>query len=135
MTATKIDLRPARAMTTTDGEPFLLTPGPLTTSRRTKQAMLRDWGSWDDDFNAVTAEIRRRLVAMSDGGEAYDCVPLQGSGTYAVEAMLSSFLPRDGKTLVLMNGAYGRRAARTLRRGDARTLNRGEARPCAQAAP
>ena len=104
----------AHPTTTTAGEPFLLTPGPLTTSRRTKEAMLRDWGSWDGDFNAVTAEIRRKLVAMTGGGEAYDCVPLQGSGTYAVEAMLSSFLPRDGKTLVLMNGAYGQRAARTL---------------------
>lgn len=111
-----IDLKAESAAhpATTAGEPFLLTPGPLTTSRRTKEAMLRDWGSWDGDFNAITAEIRRKLVAMTGGGEAYDCVPLQGSGTYAVEAMLSSFLPRDGKTLVLMNGAYGQRAARTL---------------------
>lgn len=101
-------------METTAGEPFLLTPGPLTTSRRTKQAMLRDWGSWDADFNAVTAEIRRKLVTMTGGDGAYDCVPLQGSGTYAVEAMLSSFLPKESKTLVLMNGAYGQRAARTL---------------------
>ncbi len=114
MDAIDPEARPERAMTTTQGEPFLLTPGPLTTSRRTKQAMLRDWGSWDDEFNTVTAEIRRRLVAMTGGGDAYDCVPLQGSGTYAVEAMLSSFLPPDGKTLVLMNGAYGQRAARTL---------------------
>lgn len=101
-------------MRTTAGEPFLLTPGPLTTSTRTKQAMLRDWGSWDADFNAVTADIRRRLIAMAGGGGDYDCVPLQGSGTYAVEATLASFIPRDGKALVLMNGAYGQRAARTL---------------------
>src|SRR5579872_2390242 len=32
-------------------DPYLLTPGPLTTSLRTRQAMLRDWGSWDVDFN------------------------------------------------------------------------------------
>lgn len=95
-------------------DPYLLTPGPLTTSRRTKEAMLRDWGSWDSSFNEITADVRRRLVAMAGGGNAYDCVPLQGSGTYCVEAMLSSFVPRDGWVLVLMNGAYGQRAARTL---------------------
>ena len=95
-------------------DPYLLTPGPLTTSLRTKQAMLRDWGSWDQDFNEITAEIRRRLTTMAHGGDAYDCVPMQGSGTFSVEAALSSFIPRDGKALVLMNGAYGQRAAKTL---------------------
>ena len=94
-------------------DPYLLTPGPLTTSRRTKEAMLHDWGSWDSKFNEITADVRRRLIAMAGGG-AYDCVPLQGSGTYSVEAMLSSFIPKDGWALVLMNGAYGQRAAKTL---------------------
>lgn len=96
-------------------EPFLLTPGPLTTSRTVREAMLRDWGSWDADFRAMTAEMRRRLLAMlGDGREDFDCVPLQGSGSYAVEAMLTSFIPRDGKALVLANGAYGQRAAEAL---------------------
>jgi len=98
----------------TISDPFLLTPGPLTTTQRTKEAMLRDWGSWDGDFKAVTADVCRRLVAMAGGEGSYDCVPLQGSGTYAVEAMLASFLPKDSKTLVLMNGAYGKRASKTL---------------------
>jgi 2-aminoethylphosphonate-pyruvate transaminase len=97
------------------GEPFLLTPGPLTTSEAVKRAMLRDWGSWDGDFRAVTREIRTRLLAMLDAPEGYDCVPIQGSGTFSVEAMLGSFVPRDGKVLVLSNGAYGRRIAETLR--------------------
>jgi 2-aminoethylphosphonate-pyruvate transaminase len=38
-------------------DPILLTPGPITTSLETKMAMLRDWGSWDANFNAVTAEV------------------------------------------------------------------------------
>ncbi|QYX57782.1 2-aminoethylphosphonate--pyruvate transaminase [Roseovarius sp. SCSIO 43702] len=97
------------------GEPYLLTPGPLTTARSTKAAMLRDWGSWDGDFRAMTREMRDRLVAMlGEGSEAYDCVPVQGSGSYCVEAMLGSFVPRDGKVLVLANGAYGLRAAQTM---------------------
>ena len=48
-------------------DPILLTPGPLTTSLATKVAMLNDWGSWDTDFNALTAEVCRRLVAIVDG--------------------------------------------------------------------
>ncbi|BBP81216.1 2-aminoethylphosphonate--pyruvate transaminase [Pseudomonas sp. Pc102] len=97
------------------GEPYLLTPGPLTTSRTTKEAMLRDWGSWDADFNRVTAEIRQQLLAMAGvADDSYVCVPLQGSGTFSVEAALATAIPRDGKALILMNGAYGQRAAKTL---------------------
>jgi len=97
------------------GEPYLLTPGPLTTSYAVKQAMLRDWGSWDGDFRAMTADLRRRLLTLiGDAKGEFDCVPMQGSGTFAVEAMLGSFLPRDGKTLVLVNGAYGQRIVQTL---------------------
>lgn len=97
------------------GEPYLLTPGPLTTSFATKEAMLRDWGSWDDDFRAMTRDMCKRLLAMlGEGQEDFDCVPMQGSGTFAVEAMLASFLPRDSKALVLANGAYGKRSVQTL---------------------
>lgn len=97
------------------GEPYLLTPGPLTTSYEVKQAMLKDWGSWDDDFRAMTREVRSRLLALvGPGVDEYDCVPIQGSGSYCVEAMLGTFVPRDGKVLVLANGAYGLRAASTM---------------------
>jgi 2-aminoethylphosphonate-pyruvate transaminase len=97
------------------GEPYLLTPGPLTTAYSVKQAMLRDWGSWDADFRAMTADLRRGLLALiGDAESEYDCVPIQGSGSYCVEAMLGSFVPKDGKVLVLANGAYGLRAAQTM---------------------
>lgn len=91
-------------------DPWLLTPGPLTTSLSVKQAMLRDWGSRDPDFIAMIARIRSRLVALAKGGDAYTAVPVQGSGTYAVEAMLTTLVPRGGKLLILVNGAYGKRA-------------------------
>ncbi|MFO1036221.1 MAG: 2-aminoethylphosphonate--pyruvate transaminase [Geminicoccaceae bacterium] len=98
------------------GEPFLLTPGPLTTAFSTKEAMLRDWGSWDADFRAMTKSLCEQLVALAcDPAGEWACVPMQGSGTFAVESMLGTFLPRDGKALVLANGAYGLRAAETLR--------------------
>lgn len=99
------------------GEPFLLTPGPLTTSYEVKQAMLRDWGSWDDDFRAMTVDLRNRLLALTGDSKAVlDCVPIQGSGTFAVEAMLGTFVPAGGHVLVLANGAYGKRGAETVTR-------------------
>lgn len=95
--------------------PYLLTPGPLTTSQATKAAMLRDWGSWDDDFNRVTADVRAQLLAMAEAAsDAYACVPMQGSGTFAVESALACATSPNGKVLVLMNGAYGKRAAQLL---------------------
>ncbi len=109
MTATRI-APPAQ------GAPYLLTPGPLSTSTATKRAMLRDWGSWDADFRAMTRDMRARLLAMlGQGADEFDCVPMQGSGSFAVEAMLGSFIARDGKALVLANGAYGLRSAETMR--------------------
>lgn len=94
--------------------PFLLTPGPITTSMTVKQAMLCDWGSWDSDFRAMTRSLCEQLVAcISDTGE-FVCVPLQGSGTFAVEATLATLIPQQGKALVLINGAYGRRMTQIL---------------------
>ncbi len=93
-------------------DPILLTPGPLTTSLPTKAAMLRDWGSWDDAFNAVTAQLRAKLIEVIHGGASHVCVPLQGSGTFAVEAAVNTLVPRDGHVLVLINGAYGKRLAK-----------------------
>ncbi len=95
-----------------EGDPWLLTPGPLTTSSTVKEAMLRDLGSRDGGFIAVNRKVRDRLVEVAGGGEDYVCVPLQGSGSFVVEAMIGTFVPRDGKPLALVNGAYGKRIAR-----------------------
>jgi len=96
-------------------DPYLLTPGPLTTSMRTKQAMLRDWGSWDADFNRITSRVRERLLAIVDAAQTHECVPLQGSGTFSVEAAIGTLVPRDGHVLVPQNGAYCQRIARICR--------------------
>jgi 2-aminoethylphosphonate-pyruvate transaminase len=96
-------------------DPILLTPGPLTTSLETKQAMLRDWGSWDASFNAITGSICKDLVAVIHGEATHVCVPLQGSGTFSVEAALANVVPREGKVLVPQNGAYCQRILRILR--------------------
>ena len=96
---------------TPTGDPWLLTPGPLTTSPEVKQAMLHDFGSRDSEFIEVNRAIRTRLVDIVRGGDAYVCVPVQGSGTFAVEAMMGTLTRPDDKVLVLINGAYGRRIA------------------------
>ncbi|HJT12176.1 MAG TPA: 2-aminoethylphosphonate--pyruvate transaminase [Dongiaceae bacterium] len=93
-------------------DPWLLTPGPLTTSMSVKQAMLHDWGSRDQNFMAINARMQQRLVAMIGGQDVFACVPMQGAGTFAVEAMVNTFVPRDGKLLVLVNGNYGKRIVR-----------------------
>ena len=100
--------RPAAPASET-GDPLLLTPGPLTTSKRVKEVMVHDWGSRDAAFlrqhggaGARARDLRRRRDFVT--------VPMQGSGTFAVEAMLTTFIPRNGGVLILINGAYGHRA-------------------------
>jgi 2-aminoethylphosphonate-pyruvate transaminase len=95
---------------------LLFTPGPLTTSASVKSAMLHDAGSRDRDFLAIVRSIRDRLLAI--GGVAaggFECVLMQGSGTFAIESVISSAVPWDGRLLVLINGAYGRRMAQIAR--------------------
>jgi len=96
------------------GDPLLLTPGPLTTSKRVKEVMVHDWGSRDATFLKVNSEVLTRLPEIVNGTGDYVTVPMQGSGTFAVEAMLTTFVPPDGTVLMLINGAYGQRAKKIL---------------------
>ena len=93
-------------------DPWLLTPGPLTTSLSVKQSMLHDWGSRDADFIRINGEMRSRLVQLIHGEGSFTTVPMQGSGTFAVEAMLATFVGPKDKLLILINGAYGKRMAK-----------------------
>ena len=84
----------------------LLTPGPLTTSMSTKEAMLHDWGSRDQKFIDLNQSIRDSLIKLIDGEGKYQCVPMQGSGTFAVESMISSLTPKDAHILILINNSF-----------------------------
>lgn len=98
---------------------LLLTPGPLSTSSTVKVAMLRDWCTWDGDYNGIVESIRAKLLALATvEKDAYTCVLMQGSGTFCVESVIGTALPESGKLLVLSNGAYGQRMAKI-----AQTLN------------
>jgi 2-aminoethylphosphonate-pyruvate transaminase len=92
------------------GDPLLLTPGPLTTSRKVKEVMVHDWGSRDATFLRINKEVLERLPDIVNARGTHVTVPMQGSGTFAVEAMLTTFIPAGGKILLLINGAYGQRA-------------------------
>ena len=91
---------------------LLLTPGPLSTSKSVKAVMLRDWCTWDDDYNAIVQQIRRRLVELATPQDGFTAVLMQGSGTFSVESVLTSAVAKDRKLLVLANGAYGERMER-----------------------
>jgi 2-aminoethylphosphonate-pyruvate transaminase len=104
-------IKPAASDT---GDPLLLTPGPLTTGKRVKEVMVHDWGSRDATFLKINAEVLARLPEIVNGGADYVTVPMQGSGTFAVEAMLTTFVPPGGTVLMLINGAYGHRAKKIL---------------------
>ena len=101
-------------MAPTDRDPWLLTPGPLTTSVATKEAMLHDWGSRDEEFINTDERVRNRLLDIAEAVETHVCVPVQGSGTFTVEGTIGTLLPREGKALVLINGAYGKRIVRII---------------------
>jgi 2-aminoethylphosphonate-pyruvate transaminase len=95
---------------------LLFTPGPLTTSESVRQAMMCDMGSRDREFLEVVRNIRCRLLELGKiANQGYEAVLIQGPGTFAVESVISSVLPRDGKLMVLINGAYGRRMAKIAR--------------------
>ncbi len=93
-------------------DPKLFTPGPLTTSRTVKEAMLRDLGSRESEFIEIVAEVRSELLKLAGANpaaETHDCVIIQGSGTFGIESLISSAVPADGHILVLNNGVYGTR--------------------------
>jgi 2-aminoethylphosphonate-pyruvate transaminase len=98
-------------------EKLLFTPGPLSTSTAVKDAMMRDLGSRDAEFIAAVREIRCGLVALAGpGGDDYEAVLMQGSGTFAIESAIGSAVPRGGRLLVAVNGAYGRRMVQIAER-------------------
>ena len=90
---------------------LLFTPGPLSTSATVKEAMLEDMGSRDHGFIEAVKEIRTGLLTLAgvskEGG--YECVIIQGSGTFGVESVIGSVTGENDTLAVLVNGAYGER--------------------------
>lgn len=89
----------------------LLTPGPLSTTDTVKEEMLTDSCTWDDDYKETTQNIREELLAIAGtDSKEYTTILMQGSGTFGVEAALTSLVPpADSKLLIITNGKYGER--------------------------
>lgn len=105
-------------MHSTPGKPRLLfTPGPLTTGVLTKEAMLCDLGSRDAVFIEMVRAIRQHLLQIAGVSKerGYEAILMQGSGTFGLESVVSSTVPRGGRILVIVNGAYGERIATMAR--------------------
>ncbi|OCA91763.1 2-aminoethylphosphonate--pyruvate transaminase [Pseudobacillus wudalianchiensis] len=93
---------------------LLLTPGPLTTTETVKLAMMKDWCTWDDDYNNIVQDIRQKLVRLATNSvDKYSAVLMQGSGSFSVESLIGTTIPKTGKLLVLTNGVYGNRIVKT----------------------
>jgi 2-aminoethylphosphonate-pyruvate transaminase len=95
-------------------EKVLFTPGPLGTSYTVKSAMLRDLGSRDSEFIDIVQRIRLDLLKLAGVSRerGYESILMQGSGTFGIEAVVSSVIPADGHLLVIINGAYGERISK-----------------------
>ncbi|NLL91133.1 MAG: 2-aminoethylphosphonate--pyruvate transaminase [Ruminococcaceae bacterium] len=86
----------------------LLTPGPLSTRQSVKYAMLTDHCTWDEEYKDITTSVINDITQIS-ANDDYSTILLQGSGTYAVEAMIDSLCKKNEKILFLVNGEYGKR--------------------------
>lgn len=98
---------------------LLFTPGPLNTSVEVREAMSIDMGSRDPAFIKIIQQTREqllRLAGLTTSEADYTAIPMQGSGTFAIEAALGSLVPRESTLLVLINGAYGHRILDIARR-------------------
>ena len=96
-----------------DTQYLLLTPGPLSTTRTVREAMMHEFSTWDVDYNRIVQSIRERLVGLATCDSAnlgaYTATLMPGSGTFVVESVIGSVIPPNGRLLVLNNGAYGAR--------------------------
>jgi len=88
---------------------ILLNPGPVNVSARVQQALVRgDLCHREEEFSDLLVAIRSKLL-RAFAPDGYTAVVVSGSGTLAVEAMVSSALPDGKKLLVINNGVYGDR--------------------------
>lgn len=88
----------------------LLTPGPLTTTKSVKQAMMVDHCTWDQEYKTITQDIRQKLLTLAGVTDTeYTTILMQGSGSFGVESVLSSVIGEEDHVLICVNGAYGLR--------------------------
>jgi len=93
---------------------ILLNPGPVVLSERVRNAMLRpDLCHREAEFAELQNTIRHDLLNVYPlSQDKWSAILMTGSGTAAMEAMMTSLVPDHGKVLIIENGVYGERLAR-----------------------
>ncbi len=92
---------------------ILLNPGPATTTDSVKYAQCcPDICPRELEFGKVMEWVSLELSDMAGGREHIETVLFGGSGTAADEVMISSCIPKNGRLLIINNGAYGARLAK-----------------------
>ena len=90
---------------------ILLNPGPVVLSRRVRQSLLKpDLCHREQEFIELQNKIRNNLLDVYKlSAEKWAAVVFTGSGTSAMESMITSLVPTHGKLLIIENGVYGER--------------------------
>jgi 2-aminoethylphosphonate-pyruvate transaminase len=93
---------------------ILLNPGPVVLSERVRNAMLRpDLCHREEEFAELQNNIRSVLLNVYPLPEKdWAAILMTGSGTAAMEAMMTSMIPDHGKVLIIENGVYGERLSK-----------------------
>ncbi|MGA8303363.1 MAG: alanine--glyoxylate aminotransferase family protein [Thermoplasmata archaeon] len=92
-----------------------LIAGPVRIHPRVLRAMsMSSLNHRGDYFHGVVAEIRELLPVLF-GTKGHQLI-LSGSGTSGLEAVYSSLVPKDRRTVVLTNGNFGERTDAIVRR-------------------
>ena len=88
---------------------ILLNPGPATTTDTVKFAQIvPDICPREKEFGLILQFVSSELTSLVADTEHYTTVLFGGSGTAAVESILSSVM-NDGVIVIINNGAYGKR--------------------------
>lgn len=89
---------------------ILLSPGPANTTYTVKCAqVVPDICPREKEFGDLMDYVSRSLTELVADNQKYTTILFSGSGTAAVEAMLSSVVNKTEKLMIINNGAYGQR--------------------------
>jgi 2-aminoethylphosphonate-pyruvate transaminase len=92
---------------------LLLIPGPVTTHDLVRAAAAQDYGPWDNEFRAMVARLRERVLSLANGRpDEHTALILQGCGHFAMEAVCRTFVPVGGRILLPKTGQYADRLER-----------------------
>ncbi len=92
---------------------ILLNPGPVCTSERVRNALLRgDMCHRESEFSTLLSSTRKKILQAFAPNGNYTTTIITGSGTASMEAGICSSVSEGKKILIINNGVYGERISR-----------------------